>query len=186
MGKKTSEGLADPHLCPISHHPDRNQGQPRSVQNQEHQHGMGRRVLLGIQLLQLSHRLQSQWSSSIVQPQHIGRNIHEHRPQSRMPFGNSREKSGKQRTDPTRQNSDYPTPLPYFHKSEPQRKNTCQTQRNIERATSRGKRSIHNIGPDSRVSIYESLYHRHHKGNNEKCDPNVIENHAETVFKLSF
>ena len=65
-------------LCAINHHCDRYQGESGSIQHKEHDHRVGSLFLLWVDLLQLLHRLQAEGGGSIVESQHVGRDVHQH------------------------------------------------------------------------------------------------------------
>ena len=90
-GDEDVGGLGGAHLCAVDEDADGDDGQAAGVQYEEHNHGVRRRVLLRVQLLHLLHGLQAEGRGSIVEAQHVGRNVHEDTARDGMSLRNLRE-----------------------------------------------------------------------------------------------
>lgn len=57
---------------------------PRRVQHNEHDLRIGGGAGLAIQRLELTHRIEPEWRGGVIEPQHVGGDIHHHRALRRM------------------------------------------------------------------------------------------------------
>ena len=113
--------LGRSHLCAIDHDADRNEREARRVEHEEHNHGVGGRVLLGVQLLHLLHGLQSERSSGIVEAEHVGGYVHEDAARDGMALGYVGKQTGEDGRQQAGQHIDHSALLADSHHAEPQR-----------------------------------------------------------------
>ena len=68
IGKKTSVGLDAPACARYINYAYRDKTKTRRIEHQEHNHSISGRVLLGVEILKLLHRLKSQGVAALSRP----------------------------------------------------------------------------------------------------------------------
>lgn len=184
MGMNTSVGSAAPGLRPVHHDRDGDQAEPRSVEHEKHDHGVGSGILLPVKFLKLLHGFQPQRRGCIVEPEHIGRHIHEYRPHGRMILRYSRKQPAEQRAYQTAEHTDDSGTLAYLHQAEPQRQHTGKTEGQFKRSGRRRERCAHHIAPYLHVAVTQSADQGHCKRKQEEYYPDIIEYHNANLLKV--
>ena len=118
-GHEDIRGLCRPHLCPIYHDAHRNQRKSAGIQHEKHYHRVGGSILFGVELLQLFHGLESEWSGSIVKPEDIGSYVHEDTSGDGMPLWDVGEQFAEHRTEHLGKHVHHASLLANLHYSEP-------------------------------------------------------------------
>jgi len=134
---------------------------------------MGKPVIVsktrgGVEAIELHHGLQPKGRRRIAQTQHIGGNIHDHHAHRGMIFGNLREETAHDRSNPARNNLQQSPVLGHTHQTQPKGHDTNQTngQKNgLFRGLHRGLGQV----------LHSSSKGRHNDRSQDKNQPYPIE-----------
>ena len=118
-GHKDVGGLGSTLLSPVDQDGDGDERQAAGVQHEKHDHRVGGRVLLRVQLLHLLHGLQTQRRGSIVEPQHVGGNVHEDAARDGMTLRDVGKQLREDGTEQTGQHADHAALLAHLHDAQP-------------------------------------------------------------------
>lgn len=177
IGMNTSVGCARSHLGSVNHDADRDDGQSRSVQHEEHDHRVAGCVFFRVQFLKAFHGFQSQRRGRIVQSQHIGRDVHENVSDDGMVLGNVREELAEEWAEAACQNVDHSAFFPDFHDAHPKREHAGQAEGNLESRLGGTERGVHDGRKHAGIACEYQLPCRDEECDAEECHPDVIQNH---------
>ena len=169
--------LGGTHLCTIDEDAHGNDGQSRGVEHQEHNHGIGGRVFLLVQLLHLLHGLQAEGRGGIVETQHIGGDIHKDAAGDGVPLGYLGEQFDKHRRQQARQHVDHAAALANLHDAEPEGEHARKAEGDFKRGLRRRERRVHHRRKHLIVAHERHLHQSNDEGNEEKSYPNIIQYH---------
>jgi hypothetical protein len=167
-----------PQLGAIDHDADGDQRQPRRIEDEEHDLGVRGRVFLGVQLLQLLHGFEPQRRRRVVEPQHVGGEVHDHRTMNRMVARDLRKQPVEERPHHLRQGFDHAALLPNTHQSQPQRQDAGQAQRDLEPHLGHLERAVHHGREDLGIVQKDQPEQPDDQGDQKEGDPDVVENHS--------
>ena len=176
-GYKDVGGLSRTQLCTIDEDGDRDERQATGVEHQEHNHGIGGRVFLLVQLLHLLHGLQAEGRGGIVETQHIGGDIHEDTAGDGVPLGYLGEQFDKHRRQQTRQHVDHAAALTNLHDAKPEGEHAREAEGDFKRGLRRRERRVHHRRKHLIVAHEHHLHQGNDEGNEEKSYPNIIQYH---------
>ena len=151
----------------------RDDGETGGVQDQEHNHRVRCRILLGVEFLHLLHRLQSCRSRCIVKSEHVGGDVHENATHHRVVLRDVGEEFGEDRAERTSQHIHYSRFLSNLHDAEPEGEHARESERNLEGILRRVEGGIHYLLEDGCISHCQSDECEDER-NYEEGYPNVI------------
>ena len=151
---------------------------PGGIQHQEHDLGVGRRVLVRVQVLEFLHGLQAQGGRRVVQPQHVRCEVHDDGTMNRVVLGHLREKLVEERPHQTGKHVHGPAPLPHLHEPEPKGEHTNEADADLHCHPGHLEGAVHHGREDLRVLEEHQANESHEQGDQEEGDPEVIQNHG--------
>jgi hypothetical protein len=159
VGRKMSAALKPTRPCSSRQrladrdHRGRDQRDARGVEHQEHDHRVAGHVLVRVDLLQLAHRLQAQRRGGVVQPQHVGAEVHHDAAAGRVAARNVGEQAPEQRVHGAREELDHAGLLAHLHDAQPQAHHADQAERDVEAGLGGVEQARQHLGEDGRVAL---------------------------------
>ena len=119
-------------LRAIDHDADGDERQATGVEHEKHNHGVRCRIFLRVQLLQSLHGFQSERCGGIVEPEHIGRDIHEDVAHYGVAFRDFGEQAFEDGAQQACQNIHNAAAFANLHHAHPEGEHARQSEGNLE------------------------------------------------------
>ena len=161
-------------MCAVCHDGSRDDGQSAGTKYDEHDHGVGSLGFVCVERLKFAHGFEPHRGSGIVEPEHVGGEIHEHSAIDRVVVGYLGEDAAEERCDPTRERVDYATLLSDIENSHPEGEHTSKSDGDFKTILGRGEGGVENLGEDFTLPKKEKLHAAHDDCEKNKSYPNVI------------
>ena len=177
--------VCGPKLSTVSHNAYGNQRKAARVQHQEHNLGIARDgfVFVRVDFLQLLHGLQTHGGGGVVEPEHVGADVHEHSTNHRVVLRNFGEEPAEQRRDNLCENLDRTSFFANLHDAKPERKDAGKTEGNFKCGLGHVEGTENSLVEDSGVAEGNPLDHAGDKSAKEEYEPNNIQNHVRKIKK---
>ena len=170
-------GLRSPHLGTIDQDADRNDGEAGGVEHEKHDHRIRGRVFFLIELLQSFHSLQPQGGRGVVEPEHIGGDVHEDVAHHGVSLRNVGEEFGKDGAEQARKGTDHPTLLADFHHAEPKGKHASETEGDFKSGLRCLEGGVHDGRKHGDIAHKDELDEGDDEGHSKECNPDIIKYH---------
>ena len=161
-------------MCAVCHDGGRYDSESASTKHNEHNHGIGGFGFIRIERLELTHGFESHRGSGVVESEHVGSKIHEHRAVDRVVVWNIWENTAKKRSDAARECVDNSALLPDIENTHPKSKYTSKPDGNLKTILGGDKSRIENLREDFALSKKEELHAAHDCCEKNKSYPNII------------
>jgi hypothetical protein len=177
-GQEDVRRVGRPHLGAVDHDADGDQRQPGRVEHQEHDLGVGRGVLLGVELLKLLHGLEAEGRGGVVQTEHVGREVHDHGSVDRVVTGDLGEEAMEEGPYDLGQRRHHAALLSHAHESKPEGEHAREAQRDLEAQRRHLEGAVHHRREDLGILEHHELHRGHHEGDEKEPDPDDVEGHG--------
>ena len=182
---KTSVGSAAPSLGAIDEDGGRDQGHPGGVDDQEQDLIVARGVLLGVERLQLLHGLEAERGRGVVEPEHVGGEVHHHRAVRRVTLGHAGEESHQQRLERAAEQVDRAAALAELHDAEPEAHDSGQAERDLEGGLGEIEGGPDHLGPHASGAEGERPDRSDGEGDQEEAAPDAIQHVDRAAARTS-
>ena len=167
-------------MCAVCHNGGRDDGQSAGTKYNEHNHGVGSLGFICVECLEFAHGFEPHWGSGIVEPEHVGGEIHEHGAIDRVVVGYLGEDAAKERCNATREGVGYATLLSDIENTHPEGEHTSKSDGDFKTILGRGEGGVENLGEDFTLPKKEKLHAAHDDCEKNKSYPNIVEQHKSS------
>ncbi len=157
-GQEDVRRIGCAQLCAIGHDGGGDERESAGTKDDEHDHGVRRFLLVGVEFLQFTHGLESHRRSGIVETEHVGCEIHRHRAEDRVIFGNAREDTSEERRNTLAERVDSSGSFADFHDAHPEGEDTGESEGEFKPRLRVGESGVEDVGEDVRLTETEGLY----------------------------
>ena len=164
-------------MCAVCHDGSRDDGQSAGTKYDEHDHGVAGLGFICVERLKFAHCFEPHRCGGIVEPEHVGGEIHEHGAIDRVVVGYLGENAAEERCDTTREGVDYATLLSDIKNTHPEGEHTSKSDGDFKTILGRGESGVEYLGEDIRLPKGKKLYAAHDDREENKPYPNVVEYH---------
>jgi hypothetical protein len=180
-GQEDVRRIGGAELRAVDHDADGNEREPGRIEDQEHDLRVRGRVLVGIQLLELLHGLEPQRGRCVVEPEHVGGEVHDDRPVRRVVRGDLGKQPMEERPHELRQHVHRPAPFPDPHQPQPQREHTGEAEGDLEPELGHVERAVHHGREDLGVVEEDQAHQPHDQRDQEERDPDEVQDHGRSL-----
>ena len=148
-------------MCAIRHDGGRNDGQSAGTEYDEHDHGVAGLGFVSVERLKFAHCFEPHRSGCIVEPEHVGCEIHEHRAIDGVIVRYLGENATKERCNTAREGVDYSALLTDVENTHPEGEYAGKTEGNLKTILGRGEGGVENFGENIGLPKGKKLYAAH-------------------------
>ena len=164
----------------VCHDGSRDDGQSAGTKYNEHDHGVGSLGFVSIERLEFAHGFESHRGSGIVEPEHVGGEIHKHGAIYRVVVWYLGEDAAEERCNAMREGVDDATLLSDIENTHPEGEHTSKSDGDFKTILGRGEGGVEDLGEDVGLPESKKLYTAHDDCEQNKSYPNIVEQHRSS------